>query len=121
MNVDPLSPDEPLSPETVLVLPAELRAQAIALLGPPSWPAPRPAPPPRVQPTPYPAPPPRVRQTPRPAPRPAPPPAEVAYPDQSFVRSLGAAVGGRVIQLALIFAAVTIVTLAMSLVAQAVR
>ena len=37
-----LAPDEPLSPELVLILPPALRAQALAALGPPVWPASRP-------------------------------------------------------------------------------
>ena len=100
MNVDPeLALDEPLSPELVLVLPAELRAQAIARLGPPAWPAPRPrlvvAPPPVVE---------------------SPPVVE-----ESFARHLGALVAARFAQLALIFIFVTIVTLVLSLVANAFR
>jgi hypothetical protein len=87
-----LAPDEPLSPELVLVLSPELRAQALARLGPPVWPAPRP----------------RVIETPAPA-------------GEPLVRSLGLLVAARVVQLGLIFAAVTIITLAMSLVANAFR
>ncbi|HEU5477025.1 MAG TPA: hypothetical protein VFU64_04250 [Gaiellaceae bacterium] len=91
-RISHLAPDEPLSPELVLVLPPELRAQALAALGPPVWPAPRL----------------RVVQAPAP-------------PAEPFARSLSVLVAARVAQLGLIFAAVTIVTLAMSLVAHAVR
>lgn len=90
MKVQQLAADEPLSPELVLVLPPELRAQALARLGPPVRPTPRP----------------------RPLERPTP-------PADSFARSVGAAVLARVVPLALIFVMVTLVTLAMSLVAQA--
>ena len=41
MRIPPLAPDEPLSPELVLVLPPELRAQVLARLLVPVWPAPR--------------------------------------------------------------------------------
>lgn len=87
-----LSPDEPLSPELVLVLPAELRSQALARLGAP------------VRPTPLP----RVRDA---------PPAV----DEPLARALGGMLAARVAQLGLVFVAVTIVTLAMSVVAHAVR
>lgn len=87
-----LLPDEPLSPELVLVLPPELRAQALARLGAPVWPAPRPR------------------------------AVEVAPAvDEPLARALGGVLATRVAQLGLIFAAVTIVTLAMSVVAHAVR
>lgn len=92
MNVQPLASDEPLSPELVLVLPPELRAQALARLGPAVWPAARP----------------------RPLEAPAP-------PTESFVRAVGAAVLARVAPLVLVFVVVTLLTLAMSLVAQASR
>lgn len=94
-RISHLAPDEPLSPELVLVLPPELRAQALAALGAPVWPTPRL----------------RVVQAPAP---PAP-------PVEPFARSLSVLVAARVAQLGLIFAAVTIVTLAMALVAHAVR
>jgi hypothetical protein len=87
-----LAPDEPLSPELVLVLPPELRARVLAGLGAPSWPAPRA----------------RIH----------PPSAPV---DEPFGHTLGAIVLARAGQLGLIFLLVTILTLAMSLVAQAVR
>lgn len=93
MNVPLLEPGEPLSPELVLVLPPELRAQVLAGLPLPVWPAQRP----------------RVRAVPT-AVRPAPIP-----------RRVGRILDSRVAQLALIFAAVTILTLAMSVVAQAFR
>lgn len=108
MNVDPeLALDEPLSPELVLVLPAELRAQAIARLGPPVWPAPRP----RLA-----VAPPRAAELPS-APVVELPPAV----EESFARHLGALVAARFAQLALIFIFVTIVTLVLSLVANAFR
>jgi hypothetical protein len=88
------APDEPLSPELVLVLSPELRAQALARLGPPAWPTPRP----------------RVREV----------PAVVAV-DEPHAPSLAALLVARVGQLALIFVAVTLVILAMSLVANAMR
>lgn len=115
MNGGPqLPPDEPLSPELVLVLPAELRAEAIASLGPPVWRAPRPRVPDAP---PAPAPPPVPVLVSRPVPVPAAPPAV----EESFARYLGALVGARFAQLGVIFAIVTIVTLALSLVAHAVR
>jgi hypothetical protein len=93
VNIHQLAPDEPLSPELVLVLSPELRAQALAWLPAPVWATPRL----------------RVVEA---------PPPPVAEP---FVRSLGAMVVARATQLALILAAVTILTLAMSLVASAMR
>ena len=35
LNIHQFAPDEPLSPELVLVLPPEIRAQILASLGPP--------------------------------------------------------------------------------------
>jgi len=98
-DVPQLAPDEPLSPELVLVLPAELRAQVLAGLDLPA------------------------RPTPRPLAPPAPPPvAEPAAPvPEPIVRSVAKLVGVRFAQLAVIFVAVTILTLALSLVAQAFR
>ena len=93
MNVHQLAPDEPLSPELVLVLSPELRAQALARLGPPVWPTPRR----------------RAADTPAPA------------VHEPLAPSLGAMVGARVLQLALVFIAVTILVLAMSIVANAMR
>jgi hypothetical protein len=81
----------------VLVLPPELRARAIAGLGPPVWPAPRR----------------RLRVVPV---REASPP--VAAP---LTRSLGIALGARLAQLVIIFVAVTLLVLAMSVIAQAFR
>ena len=92
VNIHQLAPDDPLSPELVLVLPAELRAQVLAGLPFPVWPAPRP----------------RVLS--------APPAA-----DDPEARPLRRILVSRVTQFALIFTAITIVTLAMALVAQAVR
>ena len=120
MNVPPeLALDEPLSPELVLVLPAELRAQAIARLGPPVWPAP-----PRrhvVAPPPVPEAPvleaPVLEAPVHEAPVLDLPPAL----EESFARHLGALVAARFVQLALIFIFVTIVTLVLSLVANAFR
>jgi hypothetical protein len=102
-SVPQLAPDEPLSPELVLVLSPELRAQALERLGPPVWPRPRL----RV-----------VEASPAPVVRaPVAPPA----PAEPLRRSLGLTLVARVGQLGLIFVAVTLVTLAMSLVAHAVR
>jgi len=92
VNVDQLAPNEPLSPELVLVLSPQLRAQALAKLGAPVWPAPQP----RIA----------VASTPI---------------DEPFAQSLGEIVVGRVIQLGLIFVLVTALTLVMSVVAHAVR
>lgn len=103
MDIDQLPLDEPLSPELVLVLSPELRAQAVARLGPPSWPTPRS----------------RVASTPPVSDvhlAPAPPVAEVR-----FGRSLGELIMARAVQLGVIFVFVTLLTLALSLVAQAFR
>ena len=93
MNIHQLAPDEPLSPELVLVYPPELRTQALARLGPPAWPTP--------------------------------PPRAVAVPavvvDEPYIPSAGALLVARLGQLALIFIAVTILVLAMSIVANAMR
>ena len=93
MDIDQLAPDEPLSPELVLVLPPELRAQALARLGPPAWPKPRL----------------RIVEAP------------VAVVNEPRGPSVGALLVARVGQLALIFIAVTILVLAMSIVANAMR
>jgi hypothetical protein len=93
VNIQQLVPDEPLSPELVLVFPPELRAQALASLPPPIW-----------------------AMLPR---RTVEPSAPVAL--ERFSPSIGALVVARVGQLALIFAVVTILVLAMSLVAQGMR
>lgn len=96
METTKLPPDEPLSPELVLVLPPEERAQVLAALGPPV----RPIPPLRVV-----------------AARPAP----VAEPLETFEPSLTRLVAARLGSLGVIFVLVTILTLAMSLVAHALR
>lgn len=93
MNIHQLAPDEPLSPELVLVFSPELRAQALARLGPPTWSTPRR----------------RAVEAPAPA----------VY--KPHAPSVGALLLARVGQLALIFVAVTILILAMSLVANAMR
>jgi hypothetical protein len=93
VNVLPLASDEPLSPELVLVLPPELRAQALASLPTPVWAMPR------------------LRVA-------AGLPPVVADP---VTRPLGRVLVSRARQLALVFVAITLVTLAMSLVAHAVR
>ena len=93
MNIHQLAPDEPLSPELVLVLSPELRAQALARLGPPTW------------------------STPRRRAVEAPAPADY----KPYAPSVGALLVARVGQLALIFVVVTILILAMSLVANAMR
>jgi hypothetical protein len=93
VNTHYLAPDEPLSPELVLVFPPELRAQALARLGPPARPTPRP----------------RIVEVP------------AAVVDQPYTPSVGELLVARVGQLALIFIAVTILVLAMSIVANAMR
>jgi hypothetical protein len=92
VNVDRIEPAGPLSPELVLVLPPELRAQVLASLGPPAWARPRL----------------RMAATHESAPEPV-------------AQSLGMLLVARSAQLGLIFALVTIVTLAMSVVAHALR
>ena len=93
MNIHQLAPDEPLSPELVLVFSPELRAQALACLPAPIWRTPQL----------------RIVEIP-------------ASPvDEPFARSFGGMVVARVTQLALVFAVVTILVLAMSLVANAMR
>lgn len=103
MNAPQPASDEPLSPELVLVLPAELRARVIADLGPPAWP----------------------RPAPRAVAAPAPPPALPAPPTilykEPLRRSVGAMLLARAAQLAVIFLSVTILVLVMSLVANAMR
>jgi hypothetical protein len=94
VNIDQLASDETLSPELVLVLPPELRAQALARLGPPRWPTPR---------------------------RRAVVEASAPAVFEPLAPSLGALLVARVGQLALIFIAVTILVLTMSLVANAMR
>jgi hypothetical protein len=87
-----VAPEEPLSPELVLVLPPELRARAIDRLGPAQWPTARPGP---------------VTRDPR--------------KTDSLPRTVGVVALGRVIQLALVFIAVAALTLVLSAVANAVR
>lgn len=94
VNAAALEPGEPLSPELVLVLPPELRARVLAALPLPVSPVPRPRVPAVV-----------------PAARVPPPPR----------RPVSRILDSRVAQLALIFTAVTILTLVMSVVAQAFR
>jgi hypothetical protein len=98
VTINPLPPDEPLSPELVLVLPPEQRAQVLADLGPPTWPMPRL----------------RVVTPPKPVARPEP----VPEPPEPSLRRLVAA---RVVSLGVIFVFATILTLALSLVAHAIR
>jgi hypothetical protein len=88
--------DEQLSPELVLVLPPEDRAQALAALGPPVWPMPR------------------LRVVARPAP--------VDEPfDEPRGPSLKRLVAARLVSLGVIFIAATVLTLTLSLVAHALR
>ena len=101
MIAQELAHDEPLSPELVLVLPPELRAQALARLGPPVWPAPRP----------------RTAEAAAPARQPA-----ASSPiREPLARSIATLVLARAVQLGVIFIFVTILILTMSLVAQAFR
>ena len=89
--------DEQLSPELVLVLPPEDRAQALAALGPPVWPIPR------------------LRVVAR---RPA--PVEEPF-DEPLGPSLERLVAARLVSLGVIFVAATVLTLTLSLVAHALR
>jgi hypothetical protein len=93
VNIHQLAADEPVSPELVLVFPAELRAQALARLGAPAWPAP-------------------VRR---------PVEAVVVAAEEPFAPSLGGILVARAAQLALVFVAVTTLVLGMALVAHAMR
>lgn len=99
MNIE-LAPDEPLTPELVLVFPPKLRAQALARLGPPRWPAPD------------------NRVAARPLDVNEPPARST---DESTALTLGVMLVARIGQLALVFAIVTIIVLVMSLVADAMR
>jgi hypothetical protein len=99
MTIPQLAPDEPLSPELVLVLPPERRAQVLATLELPVWPAPK------------------LRVVTRPAP--AAEPVDLA--EESLGRALGRFLAARVVQLSVIFAAATILTVALSLVAHALH
>lgn len=92
VSAQQFAPEEPLSPELVLVLPTELRAQAIDRLGAARWPAARPS------------------------------SVTTALPrDDSLTRTVGVVVLGRVLHLALVFLAVAALTLVLSAVANAVR
>jgi hypothetical protein len=93
MNIHQLAPDEPLSPELVLVFSPELRAQALARLGAPVWTTP-------------------LRRA-----------VESPAPDvgEALAPSLGGLFAARVGQLALVFVLVTTLVLAMSFVAHATR
>jgi hypothetical protein len=99
LTTSPPAPSEPLSPELVLVLPPEERAQALAALGPPVWPTPKP----------------RLRVVARPAAVEPPPPPAPPLP------SIKRLVAARLVSLGVIFLAVTVITLALSLVAHALR
>ena len=90
MNLTPLAPNEPLSPEIVLVLPPELRAQALARLPAPVW-----WPRPRV--------------------------LAVSPAGDPVARTLRRILVSRAEQLAGIFVAITVLTIAMSVVARAFR
>jgi hypothetical protein len=92
LTTSSLTPEEPLSPELVLVLSPEERAQVLAALGPPVWPIPR------------------LRVVARPTP--------VEYPPEPSIARLVAA---RLVSLGVIFLAATILTLTLSLVAHALR
>jgi hypothetical protein len=117
VDIRQLSTDEPLSPELVLVLSPELRAQALVRLGAPVWPTPRP----------------RAVKAPALAVA-APLAPSVGAPlapsvgaplapsvGAPLAPSVGAMLVARIGQLALIFVVVTILILAMSLVANAMR
>jgi hypothetical protein len=110
LDVAQLAPDEPLSPELVLVLPPELRARAIATLAEPVWPTPRRHAPERQARLPL------AESAARPHSADAP-----AQLEESWAHSFGALVGARLVQLGVIFVTVVIITLALSLVAQAFR
>ena len=90
MYVPLLAPDEPLSPELVLVLPPELRAQVLARLPAPVRPL-----------------------------RPRVPAA--SPPGGPAARTLGRILVSRAVHLAQIFVAITILILAMSVMAKAFR
>lgn len=125
-----LTPDEPLSPELVLVLPPEQRARVIEALGPPV----RHLPPLRVATRPAPVVDPAEASSPlRVAARPAPvvEPAEASSPLRVVARpapvevppapSLTRLIAARLVSLGVIFVVATIATLALSLVAHALR
>jgi hypothetical protein len=100
VTIPQLPPDEPLSPELVLVLPPEQRAQVIAALGPPVRPMPR------------------FRVVAPPTPAVVATPAPVVVPP---IPSLKRLIAARLVSLGVIFVAVTMITLALSLVAHALR
>ena len=91
-----IAADEPLSPELVLVLSPEERAQVLAALGPPVWPIPR------------------LRVVARPA------PVEEPF-NEPLGPSLKRLVAARLVSLGVIFIAATVLTLTLSLVAHALR
>jgi hypothetical protein len=104
VTITQIASDEPLSPELVLVLPPEERARVLAALGPPVRPMPRfrvVAPPTRVD---------------EPLGEPLNKPLE--EPGRPSLKRLVAA---RLVSLAVIFVAATILTLSLSLVAHALR
>ena len=105
MTVDHLAPEEPLSPELVLVLPPELRAEALTRLPHPVWRAAQP----------------RVEAAP--AWRKAQPPVAAAPPRtrDSMTPILATFLVARVAQLVLLFVSVTILILMLAAVANAVR
>ena len=86
VNTTQLAEDEPLSPELVLVLTPERRAQVLASMPPPAWSTPRP----------------QARRV------------QLPTPPEPRARALGAFVLARVALLTLIFVVCTILTLAMS-------
>lgn len=100
MTNSPIAPDEPLSPELVLVLPPEERAQVLAALGPPVRPMPR------------------FRVVSPPTPVDAPLEEQVEEP---LGPSIGRLVAARLVSLGVIFLVATILTLALSMVAHALR
>jgi hypothetical protein len=105
VTVDRLAPDEPLSPELVLVLPPELRAEALARLPEPLWPKAQP----RIAAAP-------VRRKAQPHVAAAPP-----RMPQSLTRILATVLVARAAQLMLIFVSVTALVLTLAAVANAVR
>lgn len=118
-----LAPNEPLSPELVLVLPPELRAEALAALGPPVWPTPRlrlyvPAAPPAPVEEPV------EERLEEPVEEPVEDQIEerIEEPlEEPAARALGRLLAGRVLSLGLIFVVATALTLVLSLVAHALH
>ena len=118
LTVDRLAPEEPLSPELVLVLPPELRAEALARLPQPVWQKAQSrvaaAPVGRIAQ-------PGVEAAPegrKPQPRVAAPPART---QGSMTQLLATVLVARVAQLMLIFVSVTVLILMLATVANAVR